>query len=342
MSPAEAMNAPVLIVGQGLAGTALALELESAGVPLVIADPGAGDAASRVAAGLINPITGQRFVKSWRIDELLPQARAAYARWGTQLGVPLWHDLKFERRLGNDTERARVARKLASGELAPYATPAGVDRIMIHHAARVDLPALLDAARRRWVDDGRLRSASVTADELTEAPDGVRWRGELFRAVVISTGASRLGRELLASTALTPIKGQILTLRGPGLAENRAVHGGVWVIGEAAGIGRAGATFERGVEDREITVAARESLLAAARAVVEGELVMTGQAAGVRLAADDQRPVAGWHPLRPRIGFFGALGSKGALWAPWLAAQWRDEFQQGGGFAAEVLAARIL
>jgi gentisate 1,2-dioxygenase len=34
--------------------------------------------ATRVAAGVVNPITGQRFVKNWRIDSLLELLPAGF------------------------------------------------------------------------------------------------------------------------------------------------------------------------------------------------------------------------------------------------------------------------
>ena len=66
-----------LIVGQGLAGSCLAWEFLRRGVPFHIADLGTGGS-SRVAAGLINPITGKNFEPSWRIAEFYPQAMAFY------------------------------------------------------------------------------------------------------------------------------------------------------------------------------------------------------------------------------------------------------------------------
>ena len=72
------MGADFLIVGQGLAGTLLAWEFERAGFSFAIADAGHGRAASGVAAGIINPITGRRLVKSWRIDARLAGARAEW------------------------------------------------------------------------------------------------------------------------------------------------------------------------------------------------------------------------------------------------------------------------
>jgi len=61
-----------IIVGQGLAGSLLAYELMQEGKLVCIVDEHHLGAASAVAAGIINPITGRRFAKSWRIDELLP------------------------------------------------------------------------------------------------------------------------------------------------------------------------------------------------------------------------------------------------------------------------------
>ena len=91
------MAPDVLILGQGLAGTLLAWECEQAGLTFRIADPGHAGAASVVAAGVVNPVTGLRLVKSWRIEALLPAAREAYRGLEAALGVPLWREMRIRR-----------------------------------------------------------------------------------------------------------------------------------------------------------------------------------------------------------------------------------------------------
>lgn len=113
-------------------------------------------------------------------------------------------------------------------------------------------------------------------------------------------------------------------MRGSPLAENTAVSRGVWVIGGADGTARVGATYDRDCEDLATSGAAREHLLAEAGGLVGTALMATGQSAGVRLTLPDRLPLAGWHPQRGWLGFFGALGSKGTLWAPALARTWRE------------------
>ena len=101
-------EAPVAIVGQGLAGTLLAWELERAGRDFLIFDAGLEGATSRMAAGIVNPITGRRVVKTWRVDELLPLAATAYRSLGKTLGVTVWREMHISVAISLvDSPRAR-------------------------------------------------------------------------------------------------------------------------------------------------------------------------------------------------------------------------------------------
>ena len=90
-----------LIVGQGVAGTTLGFRLLRAGHTVHFTDAPGQTAASTVAAGIVNPITGRRFVKSWRIDELLPATRALYTELETFLGGRYYYELPLIRTLYN-------------------------------------------------------------------------------------------------------------------------------------------------------------------------------------------------------------------------------------------------
>src|SRR5687768_11683343 len=114
------MRADILILGQGLAGTLLAWEFERAGISFAVVDAGHAQAASRVAAGIINPITGRRLVKSWRVDEWLPAARTAYREIERALGVPIWQEMRIRRFFADERERRVANEKFERGELSPY------------------------------------------------------------------------------------------------------------------------------------------------------------------------------------------------------------------------------
>src|SRR5262249_46009902 len=83
-------TAEILIIGQGISGSFLHFELERAGVSHLVIDEVVPSTASRIAAGLINPVTGRRLVTTWMIDELLDLARGAYGRLEVLLGSTFW------------------------------------------------------------------------------------------------------------------------------------------------------------------------------------------------------------------------------------------------------------
>ena len=67
-----------IIVGQGLAGATLALQLLKREKKIMVIDRPDLNRASRVAAGLFNPVTGQNCVRTWRADKLFPYLHKFY------------------------------------------------------------------------------------------------------------------------------------------------------------------------------------------------------------------------------------------------------------------------
>lgn len=315
------MAASVLIIGQGLAGTMLGWSLARAGVAFRIIDAGHEAAASRVAAGIINPVTGQRWVKTWRIDELWPLAQATYGAMQDDFGVRLWRELTIRRYWRTEKEHRTLLNKIERGVLAPWVKSVDATSCVLAPAARVNLPAMLAAARKRWRAGGRLVEGRF--DWAARAGhDG--W-------VIDCTGAA--AREgLFAARAFAVSKGEVLRARIAGLGADEIRHRGHWVLPDDSGDAWIGASHEPGVDDLQPTGQAREALLRSARQLERGEIEITAHLTGLRLAARDMRPMIGLHPDDARVGIFGALGSKGVLYAPWLAQQWVEKITQGRPF----------
>lgn len=161
----------LLIIGQGLAGTLTGFRLEQAGHGVHYVDAPAQTAASRVAAGIVNPITGRRFVKSWRIDELIPEAKTLYGELENLLGVKLWYEQPLIRTLYNRGDlndwQARSADpgypEYMEDDPDPGRIPALTDPVFayagVRHAARVDIPTLVSTYRKKLVAEGRITEA---------------------------------------------------------------------------------------------------------------------------------------------------------------------------------------
>src|SRR6188768_1768228 len=81
------MQTEFLIIGQGISGTWLSYYLQKANRSFIVIDNEQSSSASRVAAGIINPVTGRRIVKTWMIDELLSFLIPAYEELGNELSI---------------------------------------------------------------------------------------------------------------------------------------------------------------------------------------------------------------------------------------------------------------
>jgi hypothetical protein len=68
-----------IIIGQGLAGTVLSYILKKNGKKILVAEDENPDSASAVAAGIYNPITGKRMVKTWKAGVIFPVLEEFYS-----------------------------------------------------------------------------------------------------------------------------------------------------------------------------------------------------------------------------------------------------------------------
>lgn len=324
--------APILIAGQGLAGSVLGWAFERAGIDFEIADPGHAEASSRVGAGIINPITGQRIVKSWDVDAQLPFALATYAAMEAAWDVSLVRHLRVRRLFREDAERRILEKKRARGDLDPYLGPCDEAGFWIEGAARVDTAALITAARRHWRTAGRLREERVDVAAALE-------RRSL---VILCHGAGVLHAEG-AGGGLPWIgaRGEILNLTAPGIDDGVIVNQGHWLLPVGGAAAKVGATYSR-LDDVEPVLDGRAALVTSAQALLAGRAWAEGPVeTGIRVATPDKHPIVGRDGAEPRIGYCNGLGSKGALLMPGLARQWVNHLTEGVPFASAVDAARF-
>ena len=120
----------IVVVGLGLAGATLAWEAHTAGLEAVIIDDGDHNAASRVAAGLITPVTGRKLKPEADFDAYAGTAARHYRRVGDLTGVRAYVERPALRMLSTDEELAAWSSMgAAGGELLERwrrALPAGI------------------------------------------------------------------------------------------------------------------------------------------------------------------------------------------------------------------------
>lgn len=322
-----------VIVGQGLAGTTLAWQLRWSGRSVLVIDRDAEVTSSSIAAGLMTPVTGQRLATAWRWDDLWPLACDFYERVERETGATFFSRISMLRLFSSSEERQLYAtRRCDLADLVRDPLP-NVDPNCFENqhggfempdAGHLDVPEYLQASRKRFITDGGYRTAIINPQcDVTLHSGGVALPrlGIRARRLTWCQGIAGVSNPAFASVRFNPAKGEILRLRIPGLVERRVIHCGVWLLPLGDGQFLAGSTYDWDHLDRVPTPAGWDEITSRLRMFLRLPFDVVGHVAAVRPTLHDFRPVLGVHPKHPQMAVLNGLGSKGALYAPGLAAE---------------------
>ncbi len=324
-----------IIVGQGLAGTALAWSLRWSGSRVLIVDRDEPITSSKIAAGLITPITGQRLVKSWRLDELWPAAVQFYRCVEQATGTLLFRERPMVRLFATDSEAEFFQRRRESADF--FALIRQPESLLDDHefsterggfempcAGQLDVPQYLNVSRETFRRDGGYVTASLDPERdlvLNDNRVSIPRLGVHARRLIFCEGAALASNPWFRDVVLKPAKGEILIVRIPGLTEERVVHRGVWLVPLGNELFRVGSTYEWQQLDNRPTAQGRDEITAKLREFLRLPFEVLDHHAAVRPIHRNQYPVVGLHPEHNQLGYFNGLGSKGTLHAPYFASQ---------------------
>lgn len=302
---------------------------------MLVVDRNSPVTSSRIAAGLITPITGQALAKAWRYDQLWSAAVEFYSQVEQELDGRYLQRTGMVRLLGSEAEVATFTRRQAAGE---YGELIHVERPRVnrdwfevaHHgfemklAGRLDVPGYLTASRDFFQKDGGFIEADLDLKSDVELQgDGVRLPrlGVTSTRLIFCQGFDAVDNPWFRDVEFKPAKGEILTLKVPGLAESRVVHQGVWLAPLGAQLFKAGSTYDWDHLDCIPTDVGRSEIEAKLKKFLRLPYEVLDHQAAVRPIHRNQFPVVGLHPLHQQLGYFNGLGSKGSLHAPYFARQ---------------------
>lgn len=329
-----------LIIGQGLAGTLLAHFLLSDGCSVAVIDDAQPRAATRVAAGIINPVTGRRFVKSWRIDELLPFARQTYRQLESGLGISIYHERTIFRAIYSVEEENLWLERCAEPAYGQYVsdkTDIGAYRSWVVPprafgavlgGAQVEVGALVEALRGKWLSGGVLLSGSADLSRLEISRAGVRYGDVQARAAVCCDG--RWGKEnpFFRHLPLTGDKGEILLVRFPDEVQIDAIlKHRVFVVPLPDGTYWIGSNYSSRYDSDAPTTQGRQWLEENLRRTLACPFEVLDHKAAIRPTVRDRRPLLGRRPEHENLFIFNGLGTKGASLGPFWARHMADILQ---------------
>ena len=326
----------VAVIGDGIIGRSIALELCRAGASCVIIGNTHAGAGWRAAAGILAPSVGERD----------PDVRALFRR-----SLDLYPG--FLDRLRTFDPGLSLVEGLLEVRSTPDVGTLGPDSILLDESetqrqepallapfgavlhrrdAAADSERIVAALERALSAENLLveiRDDAAASIELDRSPPFVTTvSGQMLHAqsIVLAAGAwtPRL-RGLPRPIPISPLKGQIVALDAPGVISRPVMAGHTYFVPRGREL-VVGATQEDVGFDTEATDEAARSLQtdAARHCPALGNVPITRHWAGLRPATPDLLPILGPEPLAPALIYACGHSRTGILLAPLTATLIRD------------------
>ena len=330
------MTIDYLIIGQGLAGSLLAWELMQRGCSVVIIDNGLENA-SQVAAGLINPVTGMRLVKSADVDLLLPAANECYAQLAEVFLQAFYIEKPMLRLFRSDKELTHCLKRLADPEYRDYlgevtlpnpavntlASPFGF--LQQKQTGYLLTRPLLSCLKEFFIERGCYRLAAVDYRDIGLQPK-LRWQDIITKRIIFCEGHHATKNPWFSWLPFQPVKGEILTLQHQSPLPDNILNFGDWLIPLDSRHIRVGATFDRENLNTKPTEHGKNVLLKALKTlpVDLAQTTLINHQANIRPCTLDKHPFIGHHPQHSQLAIFNGFGAKGSLQIPWYSRHFVD------------------
>jgi glycine oxidase len=316
-----------IIVGQGLAGSCLALQLLKHGKRILVIDRYDEHSATQVAAGLFNPITGRLMTKTWKADVLFPYLHEFYRDAEQFTDERFFYPMPLYRPFISVEEQNEWMGKSTNAELTKYIgkvhiTP--IDHALVRNkfgglslkqCGYLDTAKFTQAVRNVMVKQASLLEEFFDESALTFTSRGVEYGGYRASKIIFCQGVQSLAGKLFSWLPIRPLKGETLSIQTDHIISS-IYNRGVYVV---PGIWKVGATYQANDLTPAVTDRARLELTEKLDELITFPYEITTQSWGMRPTTPDRKPILGPHPNHQEVVIFNGLGTKGVSLAPYFS-----------------------
>lgn len=343
------MEIDFLLIGQGLAGTALGYRLKQAGNTIRIFDQPANNNSSRVAAGLFNPVTGRNMVKTWKADELFPELLSFYKELEKLTNKSYLLETPIYRPFSTIEEQNEWMGRSADPVFQPYLkhiyTKSQSDSlydqyggVQLKNCGWLKVNDLLDGMTSYFEEE---LVYDYFDEEILYFENGLwNYKNIKAKALIYCNGLRSKKSKFFSYLPFAPVKGEILEVRQD-FEPDFIVNRGVFRVHLGNGIHRVGSTYNRDDLSEGPTESAKEELLWRLKELIKPPVrEIISHKTGIRPATPDRKPFMGKHPSAESVYIFNGFGAKGVSFIPFFSKVMSDYLINNESIDAEVDIAR--
>ena len=326
----------VLVVGQGLAGTAVIRCLQERNIDFKVISTYQANSSSMVAAGLYNPITFKRLKATWMAKELFKQLESQY----TFNGEEFYTSRSLVKILSNVEEENRWIEQANSPQCEAFLddqilassnskinAPLGVGQVK--KAGNLNASAYINAVKKDLKLNGKvdIKPFEYRALEIKEGKHV--YNEQIYDHIIFCEGYHTKENPWFGWLPIQLMKGELLTIESKDLNLEQVINAGFFILPLSQERYHVGATYDPNDTSTAITEKAKETLLAKFTTLCTAEFKVVDHKAGIRPAVIDRRPIVGQHPEYKNMWVLNGLGSKGVMLSHYFAKELIEHIFEG-------------
>ncbi len=301
------------------------------GLSYKIYDKGALKSASVVSSGIINPVTGHRFVKSWLVDDLIKEADRSYREIGSYLGkkvittYPIWRhipDIQAENIWSSRCMDPAYDAYLSvpeEGQLSKIDFEDFHAWGVVRGGSVVDTSALIRLMRERWITQGVLKEEEFDHAELEVGPEGFIYESEKYKAVILAGGMRDIDNLWFKTDVYRPAKGDAIICEIPDLYPDKVIKYKKFIVPFGGDKYWIGSNYQHDFDDHQPDAQSRSELEDWLKSGIGSRYEILDHVSGIRAATKYRRPLIGEHRSVRGLFLMNGLGTKGISLAPYFA-----------------------
>lgn len=340
------MKYDYLIIGQGLAGSVLAYHLLKRNKSIAIIDEQKSSASSMVAAGLVNPLTGPKMIKSWKAELLIPYLNSFYKEVEKVTGIHFFRENTIYRPFAsvkdlNDLEgrsslpnyRKFIKSICEDDKHSNYIQDVygGVEL----HGAVLNVSLFIKTLRHYFSSRALIINEHFDERALEFSEREINYKGIYSCKIVFCSGYQIRQSKLFGWVPIAPVKGEILHIK---IKEDfKTIYNkSCFIIPQSGGFYKAGSTYKRDDFTEDPSETGKNEISKKLDSLLRMKYEIVKHEAGIRPATISRRPIIGFHPKHNNLCIFNGLGTKGVSLAPYFGNQFVKCLEEGNNLDQEV------
>lgn len=339
-----------IIIGQGLAGSVLAYQLLQLNKKIYIIDETSGATSSRQATGIINPITGRRFVKSWLTDQLMPFAKKFYTTIEKEHSVSFFTETKQVKILHSIEQQNDFHTRIQDQNYTPFLSTKNnelnaiynpIESIEIKPIYQIDINKLQDVFLKHFTEKNCILNEKFEHESLTIRENSFHYKNIEAKHIIFSEGYLLKENFWFHFIPEHHTKGEALVVENEELNIDFVLNSHITITPTENNLYYAGATYNWKDLTLKPTEKKRKELIEKWKRTTSLPINIKAHKVGIRPTTVDRRPLLGEHPEIKNMYIFNGMGTKGLSLAPYFANHLIDHILNNKTLLKEVNISRF-